>query len=176
VLLRSAPSLGLALALTAAFALGAAAGAIWAPATRSIAAPPPAPSSLAGLRLAPGGHAVDVLRVNDGDTFEARVHVWPGIQITTKVRLRGIDAAEFKARCPDELRQAEAARDALRKLLAEGGVTIGRIAFDKYGGRVVADAATQASGDVSAALLRAGLVRGYDGGRRESWCTQMSVR
>ena len=114
---------------------------------------------MAALRLAPGSHAVDVLRVNDGDTFEARVHVWPGIQITTKVRLRGVDAAELNARCPEELRQAEAARDALRKLLAEGGVSIGQITFDKYGGRVVANAMTRDSGDVSAALLRAGLVR-----------------
>ena len=65
------------------------------------------------LRLARGGHAAEVLRVNDGDTFEARVHVWPGMQVTTKVRLRGIDAAEFSARCAEEYRLATAARDAL---------------------------------------------------------------
>lgn len=37
-------------------------------------------SSLQSLRLAAGGHPAEVLRVNDGDTFEARVHVWPGMQ------------------------------------------------------------------------------------------------
>src|SRR5262245_48856132 len=37
------------------------------------------------------GHPVEILRVIDGDTFLAQVHVWPGIDITTKVRLRGID-------------------------------------------------------------------------------------
>ncbi|MFN3348925.1 thermonuclease family protein [Pseudorhodoplanes sp.] len=127
-------------------------------------------SALENLRLAAGGHPADVLRVNDGDTFEARVHVWPGMQVTTRVRLRGIDAAEFRARCAEEYRLAVAARDALSRLLADGGVTIGRIDFDKYGGRVVANAATRTTPDVSEALLKTGLVRPYDGGRRESWC------
>ena len=135
----------------------------------------PAASSLQGvslqdLRLAAGGHPAEVLRVNDGDTFEARVHVWPGVQVTTKVRLRGIDAAEFRAQCAEEVRLATAARDALSRMLAEGGVTIGRIDFDKYGGRVVASAATRNTPDISEALLKTGLVRAYDGGRRDSWC------
>lgn len=125
---------------------------------------------LQDLRLTAGGHAADVLRVNDGDTFEARVHVWPGMQITTKVRLRGIDAAEFNARCAEEYRMAQTARDALQRLLSEGGVTIGRIDFDKYGGRVVASAATRQTPDISTALLKAGVVRAYHGGRRETWC------
>jgi endonuclease YncB( thermonuclease family) len=126
--------------------------------------------SLQDLRLAAGGHPAEVLRVNDGDTFEARVHVWPGMQVTTKVRLRGIDAAEFRARCAEEYRLAGAARDALARLLAEGGVTIGRIDFDKYGGRVVANASTRNTPDISDALLKMGLVRAYDGGRRDGWC------
>jgi endonuclease YncB( thermonuclease family) len=122
------------------------------------------------LRLAAGGHPAEVLRVNDGDTFEARVHVWPGMQVTTKVRLRGIDAAEFRSQCAEEYRLATAARDALSRVLAEGGVTIGRIDFDKYGGRVVANAATRNTPDVSEALLKTGYVRAYDGGRRDGWC------
>jgi endonuclease YncB( thermonuclease family) len=125
---------------------------------------------LQNLRLAAGGHPAEVLRVNDGDTFEARVHVWPGMQVTTKVRLRGIDAAEFRAQCAEEVRLAAAARDALARMLAEGGVTIGRIDFDKYGGRVVANAATRSTPDISDALLKTGLVRAYDGGRRDGWC------
>ena len=111
-----------------------------------------------------------MLRVNDGDTFEARVHVWPGMQVTTKVRLRGIDAAEFRAHCAEEYRLATAARDALSRMLAEGGVTIGRIGFDKYGGLVVANAATRSTPDISEALLKTRLVRAYDGGRRDGWC------
>ena len=117
-----------------------------------------------------GSHAADVLRVIDGDTFEARVHIWPGMDVTTKVRLRGIDAPEMNARCDDERVKAVAARDALSRLLAEGGVGIARIGQDKYGGRVDADVSTQRTADVSEALVARALVRRYDGGRRESWC------
>src|SRR5688572_24007174 len=53
-------------------------------------------------------HAVDVIRTIDGDTFEARVHLSPGLDPTTRIRLRGIDAPELKASCPQELQMAEA--------------------------------------------------------------------
>jgi endonuclease YncB( thermonuclease family) len=111
-----------------------------------------------------------VLRVLDGDTFAARVRVWPGLDVETKVRLRGIDAAELHARCTEELSQAEAARAALQNILAEGGVTIWRVGIDKYGGRVDAAAATRTTADVSAAMLAGGWARAYEGGRRKSWC------
>jgi endonuclease YncB( thermonuclease family) len=112
----------------------------------------------------------DVLRVIDGDTFEARIQVWPGIAITTKVRLRGIDAPEMKANCREEALKADAARMALQSMLAQGGVTVTRVSPDKYGGRVVADASTRAIADISSAMLEAGHARRYNGGRRDSWC------
>jgi len=115
-------------------------------------------------------HPVDVIRTIDGDTFEARVNVGPGLDLTTRVRLRGIDAPELKAACPQELQMAEAASDALRGLLGEGEVTIFNIGPDKYQGRVVADVATRRTGNVSAALLAAGHARSYTGGRRGGWC------
>jgi endonuclease YncB( thermonuclease family) len=129
----------------------------------ALAAVPPA----GGLRA---GQLADVLHVIDGDTFEARVHVWPGIDITTKVRLRDIDAPELRAHRPEERTQAEAAREGLRTLLAEGEVMVVRVGLDKYGGRVLAGVATRTTPDVSAALLARGLVRPYSGGRREPWC------
>jgi endonuclease YncB( thermonuclease family) len=133
-------------------------------------APPVVVSTNLAQATLRAAHAAEVLRVLDGDTFEARVSVWPGIEITTKVRLRGIDAPELRARCADEFVKAQAARDALIALLAEGAVGISRVALDKYGGRVVADASTRKTADISTALLHAGLVRSYQGGRRESWC------
>jgi endonuclease YncB( thermonuclease family) len=139
----------------------------------------PAPASVSGATdarpatAAPargGTHPADVLRVIDGDTFEARVHLWPGLDVTTKIRLRGIDAPELKARCPAERAMAEAARDALADMLAEGAVGISAVTPDKYGGRVVADAATRSVGSVSAELQAQGLARSYGGGRRRGWC------
>ena len=115
-------------------------------------------------------HPVDVIRTIDGDTFEARVHLSPGLEMTTRVRLRGIDAPELKASCPQELRMAEAAGDALRGLLGEGEVAIYHIGPDKYNGRVVADVATRRTPNVSDALFAGGHVRKYDGGHRLGWC------
>lgn len=115
-------------------------------------------------------YPAEVLRVLDGDTFEARVRIWPGLETVTKIRLRGIDAPELRARCDEEKSKALAARDALQAILDQGAVGVSVVTFDKYGGRVVADASTRTTPDISAALLGAGVVRSYSGGRRGSWC------
>lgn len=168
------------------FVAGAAAGTLipardrlpWSGPTAAVtpSAPPipaspdgPAPWSRdghAGVR-----HSVEVVRVVDGDTFEARVHLWPGLGMMTRVRLRGIDAPEMKGACAEEFRMAEAASDALRALLADGDVAIFNIGPDKYNGRVVADAATRRTPNISSALLTSGHARPYRGGKREGWCT-----
>ncbi len=148
------------------FAAGLTAGAMIAPVGASLPAEPQAPQ----MQMLRGGHPAEVLRVFDGDTFEARVRIWPGMEITTRVRLRGIDAPEMRARCESERNQAEAARNALASMLKEGAVGISRIGQDKYGGRVDADVSTAATPDVASALAARGLVRRYSGGRREGWC------
>jgi endonuclease YncB( thermonuclease family) len=162
-----------------AFALGLGIGATVGPVTathRDAALAASAPLTVATRLDASSGLPrlalpAEVLRVLDGDTFEARVHLWPGLEVTTRVRLRGIDAPELKARCSDERAKAEAARDALRTILDQGEVAIAHVTLDKYGGRVVAEASTQNTPDVSSALLDAGLARRYFGGRREGWCS-----
>jgi len=77
----------------------------------------PAALAIAASHRAFGSHPAEVSRVLDGDTFEARVHLWPGLEITTKIRLRGIDAPELKARCAQERIKAETAREALVAIL-----------------------------------------------------------
>jgi len=172
------------LAAAALLALGLAVGATMrpAPAPRSAASAEPAlsterdgepalPDTPIAHRLDPAiVYPAEVLRIIDGDTFEARVRVWPGLDVDTKVRLRGVDAAELHARCADELAKAQAARGALQTLLADGGVAISRVGVDKYGGRVDATVSTRNTADVSAALLNGGFARSYDGGKRGSWC------
>ena len=166
------------LAVVGAFALGIVAGGMISPATLGRPNPLPdeadrrasAPAAPASKAAITGAYAAELVRVVDGDTFEARVHLWPGLDVTTKVRLRGIDAPEMKARCAEERTRAEAARDALAGILAEGALTVIRVGLDKYGGRVLADAATGRTPDISQALLDKGLARPYAGGRRQSWC------
>ncbi len=153
----------------AAFAAGLSAGALIAPVN---AGPEPAgvlprPNPDVVLRT---GHPARVLRVIDGDTFEARVRIWPGMDVTTRVRLRGIDAPELHARCAAERKGALAARDALARLLAQGGVGVTDVGQDKYGGRVDASVSTGTTPNVSQAMLAGGFARAYHGGRRRSWC------
>jgi hypothetical protein len=71
---------------------------------------------------------------------------------------------------PDERIKAEAARDALAAMLNEGDLIVLRVGLDKYGGRVLADAATRSVPNISAAMLATGLARAYGGGKRQSWC------
>ena len=174
----SAPPREVSVALAAVtFALGLGIGVAVGPLTGSraveaTASPMPVPALTVSSPVR-AAHPAEVLRVIDGDTFEARVHLWPGLDITTRVRLRGIDAPELKARCADERNKAEAARDALKVMLDQGGVGIAQVTLDKYGGRVVAGASTYHTPDVSTALLNAGLARRYAGGRRQSWCAEL---
>jgi endonuclease YncB( thermonuclease family) len=114
-------------------------------------------------------YRAEVVRIIDGDTFVARLHVRPGVDVTSRVRLRSIDAPELHARCADELARARAATEALRALLDEREITIVSTGFDRYG-RVLANVATRRTADVSAAMLANGMARPYDGGRRGSWC------
>ena len=160
------------------FMLGLGIGSTLGPVTAGRASAPFAAPAVPATSLQPTealpvlrtAHPADVVRVLDGDTFEARVHLWPGLNITTKVRLRGIDAPELKSRCVEERTKAEASRGALQAILDQGEVGIMRVALDKYGGRVIADASTRTTPDVSSALLNAGLARRYAGARRETWC------
>jgi endonuclease YncB( thermonuclease family) len=73
------------LAAAAIFAAGAVLGAM------IVAPDPPAlpPSTLPAPSLS---YPAQVLRVIDGDTFDARVRIWPGMEAVTRVRLRGVDA------------------------------------------------------------------------------------
>jgi endonuclease YncB( thermonuclease family) len=161
-------ALGLALGLSIAPGIGLQA----TPATVAVE-PAPAPTTppvLDNRKPLRGSYAAEVFNVVDGDTFDARVRVWPGLDITTRVRLRGIDAPElFSAKCAGERAKADTARAALKTLLAEGDVVLMHVSIEKYG-RALADAATRATPDVSAAMLANGHARPYAGRRREGWC------
>jgi len=110
-----------------------------------------------------------VLSVTDGDTFRARVEVWPGVEVVTAVRLTGIDTPEIRGKCAAERATALVAKARLAELLAAGPVTVSQIQPDKYAGRV--DAIVQSSGkSVAETLIAEGLARQYAGGTRKGWC------
>lgn len=129
----------------------------------------PAPAEpLAGARTS--GVRATALQVVDGDTFEARVQAFPGQEIVARVRVDGVDAPERRGRCARETAAAEAATQALARMLADRPLTLTDLRGDKYFGRVVARVSASGVGDVAKALIAGGHGRAYAGGQREGWC------
>ena len=116
-----------------------------------------------------GPLAAEVLRAVDGDTLEVKVQIWLGQELTTSVRIRGIDAPEMKGRCPHEKEMARAAAAQLAQVAA-GKVRLSNVEADKYGGRVLADVETDKGAGLTRLMIASGLVRAYAGGTREPWC------
>ena len=109
-----------------------------------------------------------ILGVIDGDTFNAKVEVWPYVQVTTAVRLAGVDAPELKGKCAAERIAAQAARKRLAELLA-GNIVLAEVKPDKYAGRV--DAVVTVDGKAIGQILVAeGHARAYASGARAGWC------
>ena len=118
-----------------------------------------------------------VIEVMDGDTVKVRARIWLGQDLSTRVRLAGIDAPELNGGCARERALAERARAFLAGYLAaaDGGpveVRLFEVRYGKYARRVVARMETAEAIDLGAALIAAGLAQPYDGGRRPTWCDE----
>jgi micrococcal nuclease len=114
-----------------------------------------------------------VVRVIDGDTFEADALVWPGHTVRVNVRIRGIDAPELRTSCGAEKAAAVEARDVLATLLVSGSVQVRNVGADKYYGRVVADVVTGDGDDIAVEMVRLAVARSYDGGTRPAFCASL---
>jgi len=127
-----------------------------------------APERLAAEALA-GPVSAIVERIVDGDTVDVRARIWLGQSLTVRVRIEGVDAPETRSDCADERRLAIDARDFLTRRLLNREITLLRVVYDKFGGRVRAEI-SDTEGNIGQALLAAGLARPYRGERREPWC------
>ncbi len=122
-----------------------------------------------------------VTKVLDGDTLQVRARIWLDHEVTTRVRLAGIDAPETNGKCARERALAAEALAFVRtRLELEGAATapilLTEIRYGKYAGRVLARVETRGGEDLGQALLAAGLARPYDGRRRPSWCEVVSAQ
>jgi len=96
--------------------------------------------------------------------------VWLGLELTSHVRIRGIDTPELHSTCAEEKAMAAEARDRLVKF-AGSTIRLANITEDKYGGRVDADVTNADGVDLKTAMLKTGLAHAYDGrGARADWC------
>lgn len=114
---------------------------------------------------------VDILRVIDGDTLEVRARLWPDLAMTTRLRLRGIDAPEQRGHCDHERALAETATRRVESLVASGAWLVTDVSRDKFGGRMVGRLVSASGLDIGDRLLAEGLARRYEGrSKRQGWC------
>ena len=111
-----------------------------------------------------------LVEITDGDSFKALARVWPGMEISVTVRLRGVDAPELRGKCAREKALARHARRRLAELLGSGEMVLVNVSGGKYYGRVLADVRLSDGRDISAVMLTSGLAVSYGGGRRRGWC------
>ena len=127
-------------------------------------------SSAVALEVLEGPYSAKVLDVIDGDTLAVRARIWLGTDVDIKVRLAGVDTPETRSRCPEEVRRARDARQALIAMIGPGDVKLRDVQYGKYAGRIVARVITPGGADLSDSLVSQGHARPYAGGRRSSWC------
>ena len=113
------------------------------------------------------------VRVVDGDTieFDASSHILVPELADVKVRIRGVDTPEtWRPECESERDAGEAATALVKDTLAGAvRVAVRDPEWGRYGGRVVAGVIVDGE-DLGALLIRSGLGRAYDGGKRGGWC------
>ncbi|WP_439814000.1 thermonuclease family protein [Zavarzinia sp. CC-PAN008] len=100
------------------------------------------------------------IRVIDGDTIDLGGE---------RIRLLGIDTPELRARCPQELDRARAARRRVVDLVAQCGVGGVERAGRDRAGRTLAHV-TVCGRDLGTILLDEGYARAWIRGRRIDWC------
>lgn len=114
----------------------------------------------------------------DGDTLTITAKLWPGLEWSGSVRVRGVDTPEIAGECDQEKRWAVASRDFVRDLLTDETILLLQIEDDKYGGRVLAFVAYLSEGGDNLLYLHQTLIdgnygRAYGGGERGDWCDEM---
>ena len=112
-------------------------------------------------------HVTDVL---DGDTLAMRIQIWIGQEIITDVRIAGIDTPELRGQCDAERQKALLAKQTVQRLLRNNRAVLSDIKLEKYAGRVLATVKATDGTLIADHLIRAGLARPYDGGKRGGWC------
>lgn len=123
--------------------------------------------------ILPGPVPARVVRVVDGDTIQVAARIWLGQEVTTAVRVIGVDTPELKGKCAAEREKAQAAKAFVEKLLPAGAtVLLVDVRHDKYGDRVLAKVGLKDGAYLADVLIGEGLARPYAGDSRKPWCEE----
>ena len=116
------------------------------------------------------------VRILDGDTFAAVVHMESGANVSVNVRIRNIDAPEIHGACEYESKWAEKSKNRLAELLPQGTeMILIDIKDDKYLKRI--DARVRLNGkDIGDIMIKENMAVPYNGGRRKGWCQNFETK
>ncbi len=124
-------------------------------------------------------NGIKVVEVYDGDTVKILYPGLPDNLATLSVRIRGIDTPEIRGKCKREKEKAMEARDFVRKIIENSNneIVVNNLEWDKYGGRILADAyiiekttVGYAKVNIADMVIEHGYGRKYDGKQRNGWC------
>jgi endonuclease YncB( thermonuclease family) len=116
-----------------------------------------------------GPYEAEVVRIIDGDTIAVRAFTYPGEIKIVSVRVEGVDTPELKGKCQKERELARKAKIFTENFVGQR-IRINNVRLGKFAGRIVADVETLDGKLLDKALIKAGLGRFYDGGKRQGWC------
>jgi len=118
-----------------------------------------------------GPYTAHLNRVIDGDTVVLDVAIWPDLTERISVRLDGVNAPETHTHILCEKIAGQKAKQFTEQWMNSAGqLTLSDVMLGKFAGRVLGRISNGVE-DLGDALLRAGLARPYDGGKRQPWCT-----
>lgn len=112
--------------------------------------------------------------VVDGDTIKATVQSLPRPLSSVSIRLRGIDTAEIRSKCPQAKFLAQQAKKFVEQSLKTAKVVkLENLSWDKYGGRILADVIID-NQNLSQLLVNRKLAIYYFGTKKNfDWCHQL---
>lgn len=126
---------------------------------------------------------VKVTSVYDGDTFKVMLPCsLPVVCDYISVRVRGVDAPEFKTKDSCEKKKAKEAKLFTREFLKKGSVTLRNCGKDKYFRLLcsvfVVNEKTKEESSLTTALLNANLAVPYEGQKKlvYNWCGTKPVQ
>lgn len=128
-------------------------------------------TAVMGAETIKGPITAQVIRVVDGDTLEVEIQIWFDLNLTTSVRVLGVDTPETRGKCPAEVEAAKNASMFTFKAAPPGSlVRLHDVKPDKFAGRIDARVELTDGKWLAQTLIEAGLARPYEGDKRQSWC------
>ena len=112
-----------------------------------------------------------ILRIIDGDTFEADINIFINLTARYHIRIADIDTAEInRSQCALERQAGKQAKIRLAELLPINSiVTLAELEFDSFG-RIVSHVHHDVWGNIGTLLLAENHARPYDASIKNFWC------